>query len=351
MRCLSVLLLACTLKPLAAMADTDAGLMHQPAAGISRELATWRSAHYRDVRYELQIDLLPPFERVTGALQLELTLGTTPDLVLDWRPESADHSLHDMRVNGEPLEPIPVADDHVVVPRSLSALRRQSRRDRVLGTCSHRRRRPDTLPGRDRRQRVRLLAARPGRREHAVSVLRPAGPQGALHAGAFRARIWLRRDRQREGDSRTSGQPVTARYGSRPPSRSAPTCSPSPPVPSPSCGTTAANCACWCAARGERAPAEAEEMLPLASRRTALAGSATSRALSVREAAMSCWCLSSPMAAWSTPGPSFCARTACCSRSSRATRTGCGARSSSFTRLRTSGSAISSPCAGSTTCG
>ena len=81
MRCLSVLLLACALKPLAAMADTGAGLIHQPAAGISRDPGSWRSAHYRDVRYALQIELLPPFERVTGTLELELTLGTTP---VDW---------------------------------------------------------------------------------------------------------------------------------------------------------------------------------------------------------------------------------------------------------------------------
>ena len=91
----------------------------EPAAGISRGLAAWRTAHYRDVRYALRIELLPPFERVTGTLALDVTLEQTPpDLVLDWRGDSPDHALRDLRVNGRPVEPIPYANEHLVVPRT-----------------------------------------------------------------------------------------------------------------------------------------------------------------------------------------------------------------------------------------
>ena len=60
------------------MADSQALPPAEPAPGISRTLASWRSAHYREVRYALRIELLPPFERVTGTLELDVVLETTP---------------------------------------------------------------------------------------------------------------------------------------------------------------------------------------------------------------------------------------------------------------------------------
>ncbi len=117
MWCRPPLLLAFTLMSLPTMADSQALPPAEPAPGISRTLASWRSAHYREVRYALRIELLPPFERVAGTLELDVVLEATPvDLVLDWRGETADHALHDLRVNGRPLDPIPYAHDHVVVP-------------------------------------------------------------------------------------------------------------------------------------------------------------------------------------------------------------------------------------------
>jgi aminopeptidase N len=99
------------------MAETNALPPGEPAAGITRALAAWRSAHYREVSYALQIELSPPFERLAGKLQVNLTLGAVPvDVVLDWRSDSGDHVLHRLRVNGELLDPVPYVNQHVVVP-------------------------------------------------------------------------------------------------------------------------------------------------------------------------------------------------------------------------------------------
>ena len=102
------------------MAELRTPPPEEPAAGISRTLAAWRSAHYRDVRYALTIEVLPPFERVTGTLELDVTLEPAPaDVVLDWRADSAEHALHDLRINGTPLDPIPCASEHVIVSGEL----------------------------------------------------------------------------------------------------------------------------------------------------------------------------------------------------------------------------------------
>jgi aminopeptidase N len=99
------------------MAEPRALPPDEPVAGISCTLAGWRSARYRDVRYSLTLDLLPPFQRVTGRLELDVTVDGAPvDIVLDWRPESTDHLLHELRINGTPLEHTPCARDHVVLP-------------------------------------------------------------------------------------------------------------------------------------------------------------------------------------------------------------------------------------------
>lgn len=119
MPCRSFLLLGAALMSVPAIAEPVPLPPGEPAAGISRALAAWRTAHYRDVRYALHISLLPPFERVTGTLELDVTLQAgTPDLVLDWRGDSADHALRDLRVNGQPLAPVAAANDHLVVPRA-----------------------------------------------------------------------------------------------------------------------------------------------------------------------------------------------------------------------------------------
>ena len=92
----------------------------EPAPGISRELAGWRSAHYQDLRYELRLRLPPALDRVQGHLTLRFTFRAQPvDLVLDWRPSAIaalpPASASSLRVNGLAV-PMPEArDDHLVI--------------------------------------------------------------------------------------------------------------------------------------------------------------------------------------------------------------------------------------------
>jgi len=88
----------------------------EPGPGISRELAEWRSAHYRDVRYGVNLDLSPPFERVRGTLSLRVVVPERgPDLVLDWRPWDGA-AVQDLRANGTSLGTPALVSDHLVVP-------------------------------------------------------------------------------------------------------------------------------------------------------------------------------------------------------------------------------------------
>ena len=64
----------------------------EPAEGISRTLAEWRSAHCRDVDYALTIELLAPFDRVTGTLGAGRRPGADtrgPGAGLAWREPRA----------------------------------------------------------------------------------------------------------------------------------------------------------------------------------------------------------------------------------------------------------------------
>ena len=91
----------------------------EPGPGISRELAAWRAAHYRDVHYGLTLELAPPFERLHGELAVEVTLDAADaDLVLDWRPGDAA-GIRDLRVNGMAQAEVPLVPDHLVIPSAL----------------------------------------------------------------------------------------------------------------------------------------------------------------------------------------------------------------------------------------
>lgn len=86
--------------------------------GISRELAAWRAARYRDVSYTLDVSLQPPFETLQGRLRLQFQADVVDgDLILDWRPERGAE-LHDIVVNRTPLDPARVEREHLLVPRS-----------------------------------------------------------------------------------------------------------------------------------------------------------------------------------------------------------------------------------------
>src|SRR5690242_16922847 len=86
--------------------------------GISRELAAWRAARYRDVSYTLDVSLQPPFETLQGRLRLQFQTDVVDgDLILDWRPEHGA-GLHGIVVNRTSLDPVRVEREHLLVPRA-----------------------------------------------------------------------------------------------------------------------------------------------------------------------------------------------------------------------------------------
>ncbi|PWT70549.1 MAG: peptidase M1 [Proteobacteria bacterium] len=98
-------------SPVPAATSLPAG---EPTPGVSRTLADWRSAHYGNIRYALQIELAPPFDRIRGELVLHLVVATPVDLVLDWRP--ADEGRIDgLRVNGQAVDSS-APRDHLLIP-------------------------------------------------------------------------------------------------------------------------------------------------------------------------------------------------------------------------------------------
>jgi aminopeptidase N len=106
-----------------AMAHTHELPAGEPAPGISRVLAQWRSGKYADVRYTLQLELAPALDRVRGSVRMQWRVtGMPADLVLDWRPASVpgleSARLGQVRVNGAPVD-AQVVNDHVIVPASL----------------------------------------------------------------------------------------------------------------------------------------------------------------------------------------------------------------------------------------
>ncbi len=83
--------------------------------GVSRELARWRTRHYADVRYALELAIAAPVAKLEGKLELRVAVRGKPvDLVLDWRPP-AGGALAALEVNGEPIAKPRVAREHLVI--------------------------------------------------------------------------------------------------------------------------------------------------------------------------------------------------------------------------------------------
>ncbi|MDQ3918858.1 MAG: M1 family aminopeptidase [Acidobacteriota bacterium] len=91
--------------------------------GVPRELARWRAAHYRDVRYALDITLAPGADLLKGHEKITFTLDASAlDLVLDWRVIKTDASprtrVSDIKANGRKVDDAQFADEHIRIPRS-----------------------------------------------------------------------------------------------------------------------------------------------------------------------------------------------------------------------------------------
>lgn len=83
--------------------------------GVSRELARWRTAHYRDVRYVLALRIAERADALEGTAEIRVGLPRNPpDLVLDWRP-AAGARAWDIRINGAAAD-ARFEHEHLIVP-------------------------------------------------------------------------------------------------------------------------------------------------------------------------------------------------------------------------------------------
>ncbi len=99
-----------------------AAAVPQPAieAGVSRELARWRTQHYRDVQYAIEFALHPGATRIEGNIEIRFTQeANTGDLVLDWRGERPGERVRDILVNGLPAFGVRFVADHLIIPGAL----------------------------------------------------------------------------------------------------------------------------------------------------------------------------------------------------------------------------------------
>jgi aminopeptidase N len=93
-----------------------------PQPGVARELARWRAAHYSNVRYKLNVSLMPGAELMKGSEEIRVHLdGEVTELVLDWRtapPKTGQPRARvwDIEVNGREVKDAREASDHIVIP-------------------------------------------------------------------------------------------------------------------------------------------------------------------------------------------------------------------------------------------
>ncbi|MGZ8491804.1 MAG: M1 family metallopeptidase, partial [Gemmatirosa sp.] len=99
--------LCAMLLPAAAGAQANALL----GPGVSRELAEWRAARVREVRYDLTLDVTHP-DTATGRVLVRFVRTGSGDAVLDFRGPA----LTNVRANGRPLPDVRGDGAHVRIP-------------------------------------------------------------------------------------------------------------------------------------------------------------------------------------------------------------------------------------------
>jgi aminopeptidase N len=93
-----------------------------PEPGVPRQLAHFRAAHYRDVRYALSIEILPGADLLKGSEEIHVTLTEAlPQLVLDWRVATARDGKPQARVwgievNARKADDAREVNDHILIP-------------------------------------------------------------------------------------------------------------------------------------------------------------------------------------------------------------------------------------------
>jgi aminopeptidase N len=101
------------------LADSGYAQPDVVSAGVSRELAAWRTARYRDISYALDIALQPPFDKLRGRLRLRFRIDAVDsDLILDWRPEN-DARVSDVHINRSRVDAPRVEREHLIIARAL----------------------------------------------------------------------------------------------------------------------------------------------------------------------------------------------------------------------------------------
>jgi aminopeptidase N len=109
-------ILGCAAAMLAHPAEAQSDLA---APGVSRELAVWRAARYRELIYAIDLTLEPPFDSVSGRLVLRFKLDAADgDLILDWRAQH-DARLWDLDVNGSRVPDPRIEREHLIIAQSL----------------------------------------------------------------------------------------------------------------------------------------------------------------------------------------------------------------------------------------
>ncbi|MBA3242048.1 MAG: peptidase M1, partial [Acidobacteria bacterium] len=91
--------------------------------GVPRELARQRAEHYRDVRYALDVELVPGAEMLKGTIKIGVTLDAAAgDLVLDWRvlkkDTEAGERVSDITVNDKRIADARFTNEHILIPRA-----------------------------------------------------------------------------------------------------------------------------------------------------------------------------------------------------------------------------------------
>ncbi len=92
-----------------------------PDAGIPRELARWRAAHYSNVRYKLSLELTPGAQMLKGAMEIRVTLSEgAGKIVLDWRVAPVKEGqpkprVWDIALNGKAASDAREVNEHIII--------------------------------------------------------------------------------------------------------------------------------------------------------------------------------------------------------------------------------------------
>jgi aminopeptidase N len=84
-------------------------------AGISHDLAKWRSRRCSDVRYHMSIAIAAPVRQLEGTVEIGFALAQPSDIVLDWRPPSGG-GISALTINGRAVARPRIASEHLVIP-------------------------------------------------------------------------------------------------------------------------------------------------------------------------------------------------------------------------------------------